>query len=137
MNNENLNPLLQKWDTHFGTPPFHLIKTSHFKEAAEKAVAMAASEIDSIADNGYNPGRCESDWRDAGVIVCDPGRFTYQAYHKGDKIRCIRFREETMNDIVCKESYSSDNTILSGKISRKIRSSISPLLLFSMIQERK
>jgi hypothetical protein len=56
-----------------------------------------------LEDNGYSPGRCESDWRDAGVIVCDSGRFTSQAYHKGNKIRCIRFREETMNDIVCGE----------------------------------
>jgi len=50
------NPLLQLWDTPFGTPPFHLIKTEHFKEAVEEAIKIAESEINSVTDNKDNPG---------------------------------------------------------------------------------
>jgi len=46
-----LNPLLQIWNTPFGTPPFDLIKTEHFKEAVEVAVRKAETEINSIVNN--------------------------------------------------------------------------------------
>ncbi len=50
-----MNPLLQEWTTPFGTPPFHLIKTAHFKPAAEEAIRSAAEEIRSITDNTEPP----------------------------------------------------------------------------------
>jgi peptidyl-dipeptidase Dcp len=50
-----MNPLLQEWTTPFGTPPFHLIKTAHFKPAAEEAIRSAAEEIKSITDNTEPP----------------------------------------------------------------------------------
>lgn len=46
-----INPLLQTWNTPFGTPPFELIKTQHFKEAVEEAVRLAETEINSIANS--------------------------------------------------------------------------------------
>jgi peptidyl-dipeptidase Dcp len=42
------NPLLQRWNTPFGTPPFHLIEINHFKPAIEEAIKSAAMEIESI-----------------------------------------------------------------------------------------
>ena len=45
------NPLLQEWNTPFGTPPFHLIETVHFKPAVEEAIKSASSEIKIISDN--------------------------------------------------------------------------------------
>lgn len=45
------NPLLDQWSTAFGTPPFDLIKTVHFKPAVEEAIRMAAEEIKLISDN--------------------------------------------------------------------------------------
>jgi len=46
-----LNPLLQQWDTPFRTPPFNLIRTEHFKPAAEEAILSASHEISNIAGN--------------------------------------------------------------------------------------
>ena len=49
------NPLLQKWTTPFGTPPFHLIETTHFKPAVEEAIKSAAEEIKIISENNLPP----------------------------------------------------------------------------------
>lgn len=49
------NPLLQEWNTPFGTPPFHLIETIHFKPAAEEAIKSAEEEIKIITDNNELP----------------------------------------------------------------------------------
>lgn len=46
-----INPLLQEWETPYVTPPFHLIKTVHFKPAIVEAIRLAALEIDQIAEN--------------------------------------------------------------------------------------
>jgi len=45
------NPLLGKWDTPFGSPPFDLIKTDHFKPAAEEAIRYASKEIEAVTSN--------------------------------------------------------------------------------------
>ena len=50
-----INPLLQDWITPFGTPPFHLIETIHFKPAVEEAIKSASQEILTIADNNDLP----------------------------------------------------------------------------------
>jgi peptidyl-dipeptidase Dcp len=47
----NNNPLLQEWKTPFGTPPFHLIETVHFKPAIEAAINAASEEIKMITDS--------------------------------------------------------------------------------------
>lgn len=46
-----INPLLQNWSTPFGTPPFNLIRTEHFKPAIVEAITMAKGEISTISDN--------------------------------------------------------------------------------------
>lgn len=50
-----MNPLLQQPDTPHGTPPFHLIKTGHFKPAIEEAIKIARGEIDDITRNQDEP----------------------------------------------------------------------------------
>jgi len=45
------NPLLQEWNTPFGTPPFNLIQISQYKPAIETAIKLASAEILKIADN--------------------------------------------------------------------------------------
>jgi peptidyl-dipeptidase Dcp len=50
-----LNPLLQKWETPYGTPPFHLINTDHFKPAIVEAIRSASFEIDRITENTELP----------------------------------------------------------------------------------
>ncbi len=45
------NPLLQEWKTPFGTPPFDLIETSHFKPAIEESIKTASEEIKKIAES--------------------------------------------------------------------------------------
>ena len=49
------NPLLDKWNTPFGTPPFNLFETTHFKPAVEEAIKSAAEEIKIITDNTDRP----------------------------------------------------------------------------------
>lgn len=43
-----MNPLLEKFDTPFETPPFHLIETQHFLPAVEGAIKEAKAEIERI-----------------------------------------------------------------------------------------
>jgi peptidyl-dipeptidase Dcp len=45
------NPLLQVWETPFGTPPFDKIKTIHYKPAVEEAIKIAEEEIKKITEN--------------------------------------------------------------------------------------
>jgi len=50
-----INPLLQDWETPYGVPPFHLIKTDHFKPAIVEAIRSAALEINRITENPELP----------------------------------------------------------------------------------
>lgn len=43
-----MNPLLEKFNTPFDTPPFHLIRTEHYLPAIQEAIKMAKNEIASI-----------------------------------------------------------------------------------------
>ncbi len=45
------NPLLNKWNTPFETPPFHLIKTVHYSPAVEESIKSAGEEIKTISEN--------------------------------------------------------------------------------------
>jgi Zn-dependent oligopeptidase len=49
------NPLLQKWNTPFETPPFNLIEPVHFKPAIEEAIKSASIEIEHITENASLP----------------------------------------------------------------------------------
>jgi peptidyl-dipeptidase Dcp len=49
------NPLLQEWTYPFGTPPFHLVETIHFKPAVEEAIRAAEEEIKIITGNDDPP----------------------------------------------------------------------------------
>jgi peptidyl-dipeptidase Dcp len=50
-----INPLLQKWETPYGSPPFDKIRIRHFKPAIKAAIRRAAAEIKDIADNTEPP----------------------------------------------------------------------------------
>jgi len=49
------NPLLQKWNTPFSTPPFTQINTAHFKPSIVESIESANQEIKSIAENSDAP----------------------------------------------------------------------------------
>ncbi len=49
------NPLLDSWKTPHETPPFNLIKVSHFRPAVEEAIKNALTEVGSIAENPEKP----------------------------------------------------------------------------------
>jgi peptidyl-dipeptidase Dcp len=49
------NPLLEHWNTPFGTPPFDIIETNQFKPAIEEAIRLATEEIRLIYDNREQP----------------------------------------------------------------------------------
>src|SRR4051812_4809752 len=50
-----MNPLLQKFSTPFGTPPFDLIKNEHFIPAVKKAIKIGKDEVKQITDNKEEP----------------------------------------------------------------------------------
>jgi len=49
------NPLLESFDTPFGTPPFDRIKLEHFEPAFMEGIARQRAEVDSIAANPDAP----------------------------------------------------------------------------------
>ncbi len=52
---KTLNPLLTRWDTPLGLPPFALIEAEHFAEAFNEAMAAHSEEIDQIATSTESP----------------------------------------------------------------------------------
>ncbi len=49
------NPLLEKWNTPFETPPFDEIKNEHFVPAFLEAMKIAESQVEMIANNEAAP----------------------------------------------------------------------------------
>ena len=49
------NPLLSRWDTPFGLPPFSAIKDAHFAPAIDAALTEARANIRAVADNPAPP----------------------------------------------------------------------------------
>jgi peptidyl-dipeptidase Dcp len=49
------NPLLEHWNTPFGTPPFQYIKTTDYKPAIEESIKLASGDIHIISDNSEPP----------------------------------------------------------------------------------
>ena len=60
MMGSEINPLLQKWDTPFGTPPFNIIKAEHFREAISEAIRIAESEIKAVTADTSPPSFANS-----------------------------------------------------------------------------
>ncbi len=52
---EKPNPFFVKWDTPFGTPPFHLIEDGHYLPAYEEGIRLHKEEIDAIINNPEAP----------------------------------------------------------------------------------
>lgn len=53
--NDVKNPLLEKWDTPFETPPFNEINENHYLPAFTDAMILHNGEIDAIANNADSP----------------------------------------------------------------------------------
>ncbi len=53
--NKQKNPLLEKWDTPFETPPFNEIKEEHYLPAFNEAMKLHDAEITAIANNTETP----------------------------------------------------------------------------------
>ena len=49
------NPLLEKFDTPFGIPPFNKIKVEHYKPAYAEAMKQHTAEIEAITSNSEEP----------------------------------------------------------------------------------
>lgn len=49
------NPLLQKYQTPFDTPPFDIIKTEHYEPAFDEAINQLQKEIELITENPDKP----------------------------------------------------------------------------------
>ena len=49
------NPLIEKWDTPFATPPFKSFEIAHYKPAIEETIKSASEEIKVIANNPAAP----------------------------------------------------------------------------------
>jgi len=55
MNDIASNPLLQRWDTPFGLPPFDRLRPEHFAPALEEAMRRHLAEVDAIAAQPASP----------------------------------------------------------------------------------
>ena len=53
-NSSNKNPLLEKWETPFGTPPFNKINNEHYIPAFNETIRLHNSEIDKISKSSIN-----------------------------------------------------------------------------------
>ena len=53
--NEVKNPLLEKWNTPFETPPFDKIEESHYLPAFYESMKLHDAEIDAIVNNSEAP----------------------------------------------------------------------------------
>ena len=49
------NPLLAKWDTPYGVPPFDLIEAKHYEPAFQQAMSLHNNEIETIISNSDEP----------------------------------------------------------------------------------
>jgi len=54
-NSKDINPLLDKWETPFETPPFNSIKEDHYLPAFYETIKLHNAEIDAIANNTNIP----------------------------------------------------------------------------------
>jgi len=52
---KKMNPLLQKYNTPYGTVPFSLVKEEHFLPALKEAIKIGKSQIDAIVENNEKP----------------------------------------------------------------------------------
>ena len=50
-----INPLLQKFDTPFQTPPFDVIKEEHYLPAFKEAIKIGKAEVDKVVSNPEEP----------------------------------------------------------------------------------
>lgn len=55
MNQEENNPILQKWETPFGTPPFDKIKSEDYLPAFKTAIKQHWEEIEQISNRTASP----------------------------------------------------------------------------------
>ena len=53
--NEEKNPLLEKWDTPFETPPFDKITEAHYLPAFYASMKLHNAEVDAIVNNSDSP----------------------------------------------------------------------------------
>ena len=53
--NEADNPLLQRWNTPYGLPPFGALRPEHFEPAFDAALAEHRAEIDAIGADPAAP----------------------------------------------------------------------------------
>ncbi len=53
--NELKNPLLEKWDTPFETPPFDTITETHYLPAFYESMKLHNAEVDAIVNNSEAP----------------------------------------------------------------------------------
>lgn len=53
--NQNGNPLLEKWNTTFGVPPFDRIKDENFLPALKEGIAQQRKEVEAVAQSKQPP----------------------------------------------------------------------------------
>ena len=73
-NRRTENPLLEKWETPYGVPPFDEIELSHYKPAFETAMAAHVAEIEAIMEESIIK------YGDFGQLVLDGQRASAMNY---------------------------------------------------------
>lgn len=115
-----VNPLLEKYNTPFETPPFHLIKTEHYEPAFDEAIRRLQEEIDAIAGN-REPATFENTvvaLERSGELLTKVGSVFFNLLNaeSNDEMR------EVSQRVSPKLSESSNNIYLNEKLFERIRS---------------
>ena len=114
-----INPLIEVWDSPFGSPPFDRIKISHYKQAVRRSIRKAITEIKNIAGNPEPP-----DFRNTIEAIekagADLGRVTPVLFNLNSAETSKQLQETTQVVSPLLTKFSNDIT-LNRKLFKRIK----------------
>ena len=120
MKQNNENPLLEAYQTPFGTPPFDQIKTEHYEPAFNEGIRQLDEEIQTITDNTEMPT-----FENTVVALEHSGKLLEKVSSAFFNVLNAEADDEMMNlsqQISPKLSESSNNIYLNEKLFARIKS---------------
>ncbi|HZY25217.1 MAG TPA: M3 family metallopeptidase [Bacteroidales bacterium] len=129
------NPLLQNWKTPFGTPPFDLIETSHFKPAIEESIKTASEEIKMITESAEVPD-FENTIASLDEVGETLGKITSLLFNLNSADTNKSLQEVTLEVSPLLTRFSNDIT-LNEKLFEKIKTVYDSRETYGLNKERK
>ncbi len=133
--NEIKNPLLDKWDTPFETPPLNLIEEDHYLPAFYEAMKLHNAEIDAIVNNTETPT-----FENTITAVENSGEILTRISRVFGAMNGAMNNEKTQNiakEIYPKLSKHSDDINMNDALFQKIKSLFDKIDELSLTNEQK